>query len=667
MTETPIENNRGLVRASHGLRWANGLIGAALTAWVTLALFGYVRSSSQHYAIFISAVVLMSGLAAARGPIDQRAIDRNYRWFWVRLSFAVAGLILATTCGLYITAHATRLEVQAPFFKGLDMQVGYLFTLGILILTWLHWGAIMVTVIAVSIAYFFWGHLIPSSLLSHPQFEPNFVMSYIGLGTTQGFFWFAQTAVDDIYYLVLYASVLLGIGMLGAILELGKALGNRVPGGAAGTAVLGSGAVSMVMGVAVSNVVLTGRMTIPMMKRYGYSPAMAGAIEAAASSSGQIMPPVLGLAAFMIASFLSMRYIDVAKAAVIPGVLFMTGISIAIIVYAKRHRLAKLNETIDKSVIYRTLPAFVVSFAVVCWLLVNQYSPSAAGLSGCVVALVLALFQGQYRPGAKQLGLALEEGLEMMAILALLLIAIGPLGQAFLTTGVSNRMGLWMQLHLPDNQLMLLMGAAVLSLILGMGLPTPVAYLVVALAVVPLLQGLGLKPLLAHYFVFYFAVYSALTPPVAVAVLAAAKLAGASYFETAKESLKLAASTFIIPFAFVYRPQLLDFPNVGWSVVPPLLEVLAIQCTTSIALYGYFRRPLKAAESVVFGLVTLVGYWAMVHEAIVTTVIFLGATLVAIALVSVRRVPCVALRPGDFPSDPPGAGGGPATVKSRLA
>lgn len=646
MTDNHTDYNRGLVRWSHGLRWANGLIGAALTGWVTLALFGYIRGSSQHYAIFIAAVALMSGLAALRSPIDQRVIDSSYRGFWLRLAIAAVGTVLATTGGVYIAAEAARLEVQAPFFMGLDMQVGYLFTLGILILTWLHWGAVMAIVIGISIAYFFWGHLIQSPLLSHPQFEPNFVMNYIGLGTTQGFFWFAQTAVDDIYYLVLYASVLLGIGMLAAILELGKALGNRMPGGAAGTAVLGSGVVSMVMGVAVSNVVLTGRMTIPMMKRYGYTPAMAGAIEAAASSSGQIMPPVLGLAAFMIASFLSMRYIDVAKAAVIPGILFMTGVSIAIVVYAKRQKLARLNETIDTTVIYRTLPAFLVSFAVVCWMLVNQYSPSAAGLSGCVVALVLALFQGRYRPGAKQLGLALEEGLEMMAILALLLIAIGPLGQAFLTTGVSNRMGLWMQMYLPENQLMLLIGAAVLSLILGMGLPTPVAYLVVALAVVPLLQGLGLKPLLAHYFVFYFAVYSALTPPVAVAVLAAAKLAGASYFETAKESLKIAASTFIIPFAFVYRPQLLDFPNIGWNILPPLLEVLLIQCTTSVAMFRYFRRPLNAAESVVFGLVTLVGYWAMVHEAIETTVIFFAATLVAVALVSLRNVPAIAGKPG---------------------
>jgi TRAP-type uncharacterized transport system fused permease subunit len=326
----------------------------------------------------------------------------------------------------------------------------------------------------------------------------------------------------------------------------------------------------------------------------------------------------------------------VVKAAVIPGALYMTGIAIGVIVYAKRNRLPKLVEQVDIQAILRTLPAFVVSFVVVCWLLIDYYSPSLAGFTGCIVALALCLFQGKYRPKARQLTLALEEGLEMMAVLALLLIAIGPLGQAFLTTGLSGRLGSFLITVLPDNALVLLMGAAVLSLILGMGLPTPVAYLIVAIALVPFLQQLGLKAFLAHYFVFYFAVYSALTPPVAVAALAGAKLAGASNWETAKESMKLATTTFIIPFAFVYRPQLLDFPNVGWNVVPPLVEILLIQWTSSIALYGYFRRALTPVESAFFGVVTLIGYWAMITEPVYSTLVFLGATAAVMLAVGVR-------------------------------
>jgi TRAP transporter 4TM/12TM fusion protein len=396
-------------------------------------------------------------------------------------------------------------------------------------------------------------------------------------------------------------------------------------------------------------VVLTGRFTIPMMKKYGYSPAMAGAIEASASTSGQIMPPVLGLAAFIIASFLSMKYIDIVKAAVIPGALYMTGISIAIMVYARRHRLPKLKEPVDAGAMWRTLPAFVVSFVAVCWLLLDYYSPSMAGFTGCAIALALSAFQGRYRPSLRQLGSALEEGFEMMAVLALLLIAIGPLGQAFLTTNLSGRLGSFLVSVLPDNSFILLVGAAVLSLILGMGLPTPVAYLVVAIALVPFLQQLGVKALLAHYFVFYFAVYSALSPPIAVAALAGAKIAGARFWDTAKEAMKLASTTFIIPFAFVYRPQLLDFPNLGWNVVPPLFEVLLIQWTSSIALFGYFRRPLGATERGLFLALTVLGYWAMITEAIHSTFVFVGAAAVLFAAIALRSPALVSNPSGGEP------------------
>ncbi len=618
---------------AEALRWTIGLSGVALTAYVTLALFGFVRSSSQHYAAFTFAVMSMAGLMSARSAL----VEPRARAQRAKLALALGGLAAAAGGSLYILYHAQRLEITAPFFEGFDMTVGLLLTAGVLILTWLHWGPVLTLVIGASIAYFFYGHLIDHPLLTHPEYQPNFVMNYIGLGTTQGFFWFAQTAVDDIYYLVLYASVLFGIGMLHSIIEMGKSMGNRIAGGAAGPAVIGSGVVSMVMGVAVSNVVLTGRFTIPMMKKYGYSPSMAGAIEAAASTSGQIMPPVLGLAAFLIASFLSIGYIDVVKAAVLPGALYMTGIWIAVMVYARRYRLPKLAEPVDRAAILRTLPAFLLSFAAVCWLLLEYYSPSMAGLTGCIVALVLSALQGKYRPSARQLAAALEEGFQLMTSLALLLIAIGPLGQAFLTTNLSGRLGTLLVATLPDNSFILLAGAAVLSLILGMGLPTPVAYLVVALALVPFLQQLGVEGLRAHYFVFYFAVYSALSPPVAVAVLAGAKIAGASFLDTARDALKLAASTFIIPFAFVYRPQLLDFPALGWNVVPPLAEVLLIQWTSSIALFGYLRRELGAVERGVFLMLTVLGYWAMVTEPVHSTVVFVAASAAVFAAVLLRR------------------------------
>jgi TRAP-type uncharacterized transport system fused permease subunit len=149
------------------------------------------------------------------------------------------------------------------------------------------------------------------------------------------------------------------------------------------------------------------------------------------------------------------------------------------------------------------------------------------------------------------------------------------------------------------------------SLVLGMGLPTPVAYIIVALALVPFMQQIGLPPLQAHFFVFYFAVFSTLTPPVAVSVLAAAKLADASFLATAKDSIKIALTTFIIPFAFVFSPELMSFPNLTWAVVPAVLEVVAIQWTVSIASYGHIFRPLSGWERTVFAAAAIAGFLAM--------------------------------------------------------
>ncbi len=589
--------------------------GIALTVYVTGSIFGMVRSSSQHYAFFVFAVLVITTFVSMRDVYCPKAnIQNSYRqsrWFELLLWITC---IIAMITSLYIFWEAKRLEVEAPFFNDFDFYIGLALTISIVILTWIHWGLVLATLLSLGIVYFFFGDLIDNPLLTHPPLDPKFVMNYIGLGTTQGFYWFAQSAVDDIYYLIIYASILFGIGTVKSILEAGKVMGNRVPGGAAGPAIIGSGLTSMVMGVAVSNVVLTGRFTIPMMKKHGYSPSMAASIEAAASTSGQIMPPVLGLAAFIIASFLNMKYVDVVKASVYPAALYMSGISIAVIVYAIANKLPKLKEKVDLSALYQTLPAFVISFTVVCWLLVNYYSPSVAGLAGSIIALSISLFQGAYRPTYKELRQGLLEGFEMVAILSLLLIAIGPLGQVFLTTNLSGRLGTYLITVLPDVKILLLFGAAALAIILGMGLPTPVAYLIVALALVPFLQELGVNGLVAHFFVFYFAVFSALTPPVAVAALAGAKIADANFWDTCVDSLKLASTTFIIPFAFAYRPELMSFPSVNISVILVIIQIIILQTIYSIALFGYCFRKLSYLERLLTGALALWGSWAVLSN-----------------------------------------------------
>ncbi len=605
------------------------MTGAVLTFYIGLNVFGLIRNSSEHYATFVLAIVLMAGLLAVRNVVDARLAGGASRYFWPRMAVAIVSTTMATLGAGFIRLHAVRLEMAQPFFEPFDIQMGFVFTVGVLLLTWIHWGPLLTTIIAAAIVYFFYGHLIDNVLFAHPEYETNFVMNYVSLGTNQGFYWLAQVAADSIYFLIFYAAVLLGIGVLQMVIEVGKVSGRYISGGASFPALIGSGIVASVMGQAVSNVVMTGRFTIPMMKENGYRPTMAGAIEAVASTSGQIMPPILGLAGFIIASFLNLPYIDVALSALIPGLLFLSGVTIGVLIYAHRFKLPKLEVQADRTLILRMLPAFLISFVAVLALLLNYRSPSFAGLVGILVALVLCLFQGRYRPKFKAFLASVEDGLVLIALLSLLLIAIGPLGQVIMTTNLSGRLGVILVQMLPDTTIVLLLGAMVISLIMGMGLPTPVAYVVVALALAPFIQELGVPALQAHFFVFYFAVFSTLTPPIAVSVLAAAKLSEASFLGTALDAMKLAVTTFIIPFAFVYHPELMSFPNLTWSVVPPLMLVLVLQWTVSVAAYGYFRRDLTMIERGAFTVVSLAGFAALVEEG--HTFIFTFIALLALS------------------------------------
>ena len=617
------------------------VVGAAMVLYVAVAVLGLVSSSARHYATFVLFVMVMSSFASIKVLVLERLgrkmIDDGFAddgagpppraplRLWFRAALALAGAVLAVSGAAYILAHADRLERAAPFFTAADLWMGSALCAGVVLLTWVHWGGLLAALVAAAIVYFFFGQHISHPLLSHPGYETSFILNYLGLGLTQGLFLYAQTAADDIFFLIMYATTLFGLGVMPMIVEAGRLVGRRVPGGAAAPAVLGSAAIGAVMGTAVSNVVLCGRFTIPLMTRYGYSRAMAGAIEATASTCGQIMPPVLGLAAFLIAATLGMAYIQIVKAAVLPGVLYIVGVAIGVSLYAMRHRLPKLDEPANMTVIWRLLPAFGVSFLTVIVLLMNYYSPSVAGISGIVVALVLSAFQGPYRPKLRDFRAAVQEGLMLVSLLSLLLIAIGPLGQAFQTTNLSGKLGIWLIQILPDSQIVLLIGAAVLSIILGIGLPTPVAYVVAALAVVPFMIQIGVAPLQAHYFTFYFAIYATLSPPVAESVLAAAKISGGGFWETGVHAMKLAAATFIIPFAFVFNRELMAFPDFSWKMLWAVIEVVIVQLTSSMFLYGYFRRPFNVAERFVCFVVVILGYTAIMRPEALYTYLALGS------------------------------------------
>ena len=614
------------------------ILGTILTLYIGISVFGLISNSKVYYATFVFVVLCMASLHAFKELIDERLGDAKSRKFWnTRLAIAVLAAALAVGGSGFVRIHALRLDSIHPFFETFDITVGLLFIAGVMLLNFLHWGWLLTSLVVIIIVYFFFGYLVPYPILRLPEYDAAFVVHYLGLGVSEGMFWLARLAADKLYFLVIFAAILLGVGMLKMVIELGKVTGRHVRGGAAFPAIIGSGIVASVMGQAVSNVVLTGRLTIPMMKKHGYRADMAGAIEAVASTSGQIMPPILGLAGFIIALFLNIPYIEVALAALIPALLFLSGATFGVTTCAGAEKLQHMQDDVDHEAILRMLPTFLVAFTAVVILLIGYYSPAIAGIAGIALAVGLCPLQKQYRPKLKEMYDAYVDGLVIVTLLSLLLVAIGPLAQTFLTTNLSNRLAIVLVQILPDSKFLLLLGTMIVSLFLGMGLPTPVAYVVVSLTLVPFLQQGGIEPILAHFFVFYFAVFSTLTPPVAVSALAAAKLSGGTFLGTAKDGMKLMLTTFIIPYGFIYHPELLSFPNIGWNVVPPVILILLLQWTSSVVCYGYFLRDLNWPERWGYLVVTAIGFSYLVNGRTIELVATAATFAIAVAWIIMTR------------------------------
>lgn len=613
------------------------ILGSLFSMYLLSTVVRLFQDPSEHYTTFYLGIMVLTSVMTIR-HILTKPINGFKLWFNL-IFFGIVSAI-AIFVGFYLRYNAIFLTHTQPFFETPEIVIGWFMIISLLILNWYHWGTILNVMIAIAVAYVFWGHKLTLPVLAHDQFTTAFAMSYMGLDTIAGVFWFVPLAADNIYFLIIFAALLIGIGMLPLVIELGKWIGRYVKGGAAFPAIVGSALTGTVMGQAVSNTMLTGQLTIPMMKKHGYDPDVAGAIEAVASTSGQLLPPILGLAAFIIAGFLNIAYIEVALAATLPAMLFVAGVVIAVLLEAQSKGLKYLTEKVDIEIIKRLLPAFAGSFLAVLVLLLLYYSPSVAALIGIAVLLILSVFQGQRRPTIKTLISGFNSGLEVVVPLSLLLLAIGPIAQMATVTSLASKLSAVLTNVLPHNLIFILAGTMVVSIFMGTGLPTPVAYLVVALTLTPFLQDLGVKDLYAHMFCFYFAVFSTISPPVAISCLAAAKLSQGSFLGTARESLRIALPTFFVPYIFIFNEELLKFPHMSWAGVWAFTATLMVMFMFSVGLFGFLKKKLSWVERIAALISTSMGLLYLLNHSLILLALFLGCSMVLIswAVLTGRRL-----------------------------
>jgi TRAP transporter 4TM/12TM fusion protein len=362
-----------------------------------------------------------------------------------------------------------------------------------------------------------------------------------------------------IFIYLLFAQVLEKTGIRQLFVDIAMALTGTSPGGPAKAAVVSSALEGTISGSSIANTAGSGSFTIPMMKSLGYRPEFAAAVEASASTGGQIMPPIMGAAAFVMVEFLNLPYIEIAKAAAIPAVLYFTGVFLMVHFEAlreglkglPRQSLPKLTDVLLKRG-YLLLPLVLIF-----WLMDAGFGPAKAAVWSMALALVLGLFRRETRLGLRDLLQVMESATRAALPVIAACAAAGIIIGVVTLTGIGLKLSANM-VDLAGNHLLLaLVFTMVASLVLGMGIPTTATYIVLAAMAAPALVKLGVVPLAAHLFVFYFGVVADITPPVALAVYAAAAIADSNPWKTGIEAVKLALGAFLVPYFFVLSPVLI--------------------------------------------------------------------------------------------------------------
>lgn len=562
------------------------------------------QGSTDHYITHAFLVMLIASLAALVDGV------RSWESWRDKTKTVLAVVCIVTTFATmgYFRQNAIELEMSQPYISETAVWVTGVMIATVVILSWMHWGWIISSLTLLSIAYFLWGHHIPGPM-GHPELDVPLMFSYMGGSLTTGMFGHVvQVSANVIFLFVIFGSLFRYTGVLPLFLELGKYVGNVVRGGAAFPAVIGSGFMGTVTGAAVANVMLTGSATIPMMKSTGFRKEHAAAIEAVASTGGQIVPPIMGSAAFLMAAFLELPYRDIMLMAVLPAFLYYVGAGVGVFFLVRAAKLDPEKMPVDMKIILITAPVFLIPMIIIISMLLDYQSPGKAAFYGIFTMIGLSLIRKETRPKLSEWVEGFSEAAKMASALAIIILLIGILMQTALTTNLATKLSQTIIGMVGPNLLPILIISAVIAIIIGMELPTPAAYVIMFVTVVPLMIDVGVDIYAANFFAFYFAILSTLTPPVALSVLAASRLADCGFLEACKHSLRLSVVGYLLPFTMAFTPAILGFPDkvgaTGWMVIGVMvLATIAM----GASLYGYFLRTLSAFDRCVMGAAAFFG------------------------------------------------------------
>lgn len=522
-------------------------------------------------------------------------------------------------------------------FSVTDQWIGLIALIATIELTRREFGPGLAAVAGVILVYCLGGENLPG-VLQHAGFSLSQVIEGMWYGF-QGVFGLPSSVVIELLFIyIIFGFILEATGAGASLIRIAFRLTGHIPGGSAHAATFASALFGSISGSVTANVAGTGTFTIPMMKKNGFRPEFAGAVEAAASTAGQFIPPVMGAVAFMLAQLTGVSYLLVCVAALVPAFAYLGALFLSIYLEARRQGFKgtapeDLPQLTGED--FRSSLMFAIPVLAVIVVMLMGRSPAQAGFWATITAIVLGLLlNGDLRRNPARLLTALAKGGISGAKIMIAVGAIGVVVAGFNLTGLGLSFSQAIGSLGSENLILSLLLTATACLVLGMGMPTLPAYLIIVLVMGPALGALGLSKLAAHMFVLYFAALSAITPPVALAAFAAAPIAGANPMRIAVVSMRLTLIGFIVPFLFAYNPSLLliiDFSAGEFAL--GILQILAVVWGLSSSLAGFGIGGHMALPMRVLHLA------GAALAAISVPVVTLGgiALLVVLALIDMRR------------------------------
>ena len=569
---------------------------AGTAAWVV-----YAAAFSREDALTLTMTFLALMLVLTFLLIGPRPSSPADRVGWPDFVLALA----SAACGVYFVSQAESIAQRITLLDPLSRwDVGFASLILVLTIEAMRRtvGMGLTLIVAIFIAYNLLGHRI-DGVLGHGLITYDHFLD-ITVFTTDGLFGVPlRVAATYAFLFVLFGTALSKAGGAQFFYDLAAFLTGRSAGGPAKIAVVSSGLYGTISGSPTSDVVTTGSVTIPMMKKMGYRPAFAGATEVAASTGGSLLPPVMGAAAFIMAEYTGIDYVDIAIAALVPALLYYVPI------YAQVHLRAVKEGLygVDRSQIppFRKIMSegglFIVPLVVISWALLDGYTPTYSAVYGLAAVLAVAMLRKATRLWPADIYDILAETSVRMVAVAGACAAAGLVIGGITMTGLASKFSTLVFMISGADVLLSLLVAAALTILLGMGMPTPSAYILAAVLISPVMRELGIPTLAGHLFILYFAVMSALTPPVAVAAYAASAIADENPLVIAAHAVKIALGAFLIPFAFVYHPGLLlqgSLPEIVFDIASAFVGLLF----AAIAVEGWLRGPIAGEPRwLVFG------------------------------------------------------------------